>query len=254
MSETAAPGAGDRAAGLTAVILCAGLGTRMQPLTYYVNKGMIPVAGKPILEHIIAKLVHQGFRRSIVAVSRHGEQVEHYFGKGERFGAHLRYVHSPEPQGTAGELHKMRDLLEGEDHFLVHYGDIITNLDSARMAASHLGTGAVATVGLVTGVHVHTGVGEVDPEGRLTYFAEKPPLGRPCHAAVDVFSRRVLDYVRPGQDLSTDTIPALMAAGEDVRGFIDEAAYWQDVGRLSDIDEASRLARGDDRPPSETAR
>jgi NDP-sugar pyrophosphorylase family protein len=213
----------------------------MQPLTYYVNKGMVPVAGKPILEHILVKLIRQGLREFLVAISHLGEQVEHYFGDGERFGARLRYVHSPEPVGTAGELHKLRDLLESEDHFLVHYGDILTNLDSSQMIARHRETGAVATIGLVSGVRVHAGVAEVGEDDRLTYFAEKPPLDRPAHAAVDVLSRRVLDYVHPGEDLSTHTIPALMAAGEDVRGFLDERAYWQDVGRLSDLDEAARL-------------
>jgi len=235
----------DRLAPTKAVILCAGLGTRMQPLTYYVNKGMIPIAGKPILEHIITKLVGQGLREFLVAVSHLGEQVEHYFGDGERFGARIRCVRSPEPVGTAGELDKMRDLLTSEQHFVVHYGDIITNLDTGKLIARHLETGAAATLGLVTGVRVHAGVAELADDGRLTYFAEKPDLGRPCNAAVSVFSRRVLDYVRAGEDLATHTIPALMAGGEDVRGWVDPDAFWQDVGRLSDIDAAARLVAGE---------
>ncbi len=231
----------ERIAALKAVILCAGLGTRMQPLTYYVNKGMIPVAGRPILEHIVTKLTDHGLRELLIAVSHLGEQVEHYFGDGRRFGARIRCVHSPEPVGTAGELHKMRDLLASEEHFLVHYGDILTNLDTTQLIARHLDTGAAATLGLVTGVRVHVGVAEIDDQGRVTYFEEKPEFDRPCNAAVSVFSRQVLDYVRLGEDLAADTIPTLMTAGEDVRGFVAPNAFWHDVGRLSDIDEAERL-------------
>ena len=234
----------ERIAATKAVILCAGFGTRMQPLTYYVNKGLVPVAGRPILEHIVSKLVRHGLRHFVVAISHLGEQVEHYFGSGERFGCEMRFVHSLEPVGTAGELHKMRELLAPEDHFLVHYGDILTNLDTRKLLAEHWRTGAAATLGLVAGVRVHAGVGEVDAEGRLTYFEEKPVLDRPCHAAVDVFSHRVLGYVRPGEDLSTHTIPAMVAAGEDVRGLVDAEAWWHDVGRLSDIEKAGRLVEG----------
>lgn len=226
---------------VTGVILCAGLGTRMQPLTFYVNKGLVPVGGRPILEHIITKLVAHGIEELYVAVSHLGEQVEHYFGTGERFGARIHYVYSTEPLGTAGELHKMRDILLNEEHFLVHYGDILTNLNSARLVRRHLETGAAATIGLVTGVPIHTGLAEMDGEGRLTYFEEKPKIKQPCHAAVSAFSRRVLDYVQAGDDLATNTIPAMMAAGEDVRGMLDATAFWHDVGRLSDIDAARSL-------------
>lgn len=223
------------------VILCAGLGTRMQPLTFYVNKGLVPIGGRPILEHIITKLVAHGIAEFYVAVSHLGEQVEHYFGTGERFGARIHYVYSTEPLGTAGELHKMRDVLLNEEHFLVHYGDILTNLDSARLLRQHLETGATATIGLVTGIPIHTGLAQMDGEGRLTHFEEKPKIKQPCHAAVSVFSRRVLDYVQAGDDLAANTIPAMMAAGEDVRGMLDETAFWHDVGRLSDIEAARSL-------------
>jgi NDP-sugar pyrophosphorylase family protein len=93
----------------------------------------------------------------------------------------------------------------------------------------------------VTGVPIHTGLAEMDGQGRLTHFEEKPKIDQPCHAAVSVFSRRVLDYVQAGDDLATNTIPAMMAAGEDVRGMLDETAFWHDVGRLSDIDAARSL-------------
>jgi NDP-sugar pyrophosphorylase family protein len=221
---------------MKAIVLCAGHGTRMRPLTYYVNKAMIPVAGTPLLEHIVTKLRDQGFTDLIVALSLLGEQVSHYFGEGERFGVKMCYSFSEEPLGTAGEVDAMRELLEGEEDFLVHYGDILTSLDAAALAEQHLEKDAAATLGLVTGVNIHTGVAELNEAGEVTHFVEKPPLERPCNAAVLALNRRALDYVGRGKDFSNHVIPEMIAAGEPVFGFLDENAYWYDVGRLSDLE------------------
>ena len=229
---------------MKAVILCAGHGTRMRPLTYYVNKGMIPVAGKPLLEHIVVKLGEQGFPDIVVALSVLGDQVTHYFGDGERFGVRMQYSFSDEPLGTAGEVDAMRALLEGEDDFLVHYGDILTDLDAKALAEQHLHEQATATLGLVTGVRVHTGVAELGEAGEVASFVEKPPLEKPCNAAVLALSRRALDYCARGKDFSNDVIPEMIAAGEGVFGFLDEKAYWYDVGRLSDLKDANQALGG----------
>ena len=226
---------------MKAVILCAGYGTRMRPLTYYVNKGMIPINGRPILEHIITKLAGQGFDDFVVAISHLGEQVENYFGRGKRHDIKITYVRSEAPVGTAGEVFKIRELLANEDHFLVHYGDIITDLDTSGLARKHLETEAAATVGLVTGVHVHTGIARLDDEGNVVHFEEKPAFQRPTHAAVNCFAADTLGYFKEGEDIATHVIPAMLAAGDKVVGFVDEQAYWQDVGRLSDLEEASNL-------------
>lgn len=225
---------------MRAVVLSAGYGTRMRPLTDYVNKGMVPLAGKPLLEHILTKLRRQGFTRITLAVSYLHEQVEHYFGKGDRWGVELDYSVSTEPLGTAGELWNLRDRLTREDHFLVHYGDIMTNLDAPALMALHRREQAIATVGFVTHVRIHTGLGEL-VGNRLTRFQEKPPLTQPCHAAVHAYSRNALRYMAPGKDLAGEVIPEMIAAGEPVCGFVDSQACWHDVGRLSDLDEAQEL-------------
>ncbi len=229
---------------MKAVILLAGHATRMRPLTHYLNKGMIPVAGKPLLEHIIAKLRDQGFCDLLVAVTAFPEQLEHYFGNGERFGARIEYVHRPEPSQTAGEVAAMADTLAGEDAFLVHYGDIICNIDCAAMARQHAETGAVATVGLVTGVGFHAGVAELDADGAVVSFVEKPPICRPTHAAINIFGRAALEYCAAGRDFAHDVIPQMIANGERVMGYLDTDAYWHDVGRLSDLDAVSQFITG----------
>jgi NDP-sugar pyrophosphorylase family protein len=223
------------------IILLAGHATRMRPLTSYLNKGMVPLRGKPLLEHVLGNLRAHGLTDLLVAVTLFPEQLEHYFGDGSRFGVHIEYVPRPEPSQTAGEVFALREHLADDAAFVVHYGDILTNLDLTRLVARHRETGATATLGLVTGVPIHAGVATVDDAGHVTEFVEKPPLEKPCHAAVNVFSRRVLDYCGPGKDFGHDVIPALLAAGEPVMGFVDQRAYWMDVGRLSDLDAAEQL-------------
>jgi len=213
---------------MKAVILCAGHGTRLRPLTNYVSKAMVPVAGVPILERIICRLRDQGLTEFIVAVSWLGEQVTHYFGDGARLGVSIEYSINTH-------------LLDDEAHFLVHYGDILTDLDVAGLMREQMEHDAAATVGLVTGVPVHTGVAEVAADGAVTRFVEKPPLEHPTNAAVFALGRRVLERCAPGRDFSNDIFPELIAAGEVVRGFVDERAYWLDVGRLSDLDAANEF-------------
>lgn len=222
------------------IILLAGQATRMRPLTSYLNKGMIPLRGKPLLEHIIERLRGHGFTDLIVAVTLFPEQLQHYFGDGSRFGVKLQYHLRPEPSQTAGEVHSLREILADQDHFMVHYGDIVTGLDYTAMARQHLATDATATLGLVTNVPFEFGVAQLDAEGRVLAFVEKPPLDLAVNAAVDIFSRRVLDYCAPDKDFGNHVIPELMAAGEKVMGFLDRQAYWLDIGRLSDLDSAAQ--------------
>lgn len=229
---------------MKAVILCAGHGTRLRPLTHYVSKAMVPVAGVPILERIVRSLVAQGFSEQIVALSVFAEQVQHYFGDGSRFGAQIEYSINTSPAGTAGELDHMRALIEGEDELLVHYGDILTDLDLKTMAEDHLQHRPAVTLGLVTGVPIHTGVAEVAEGGEVRSFIEKPALERPTNAAVFIIGREAIERCAPGRDFSHDIFPELLAEGENVRGFVDEAAYWLDVGRLSDLDAANEFFEG----------
>ena len=229
---------------MKAVILSAGLGTRMRPLTYYINKGLIPIHGRPILEHILCKLIRQGFREFILALSHLGEQVQNYFEEGERWGVHIEYSFSEEPLGTAGELANLRPKLKEEGSFLVHYGDILTDLDVEGMAQRHIqDEGRIATVGLVTHVPIHTGIATLSGE-TIIHFVEKPALEQACHAAVHLYDGRALSYMKKGEDLAHHTLPAMIAAGEKVCGFLDEKAYWNDVGRLSDLEEVDELELG----------
>lgn len=226
---------------MKAVILCAGHGTRLRPLTYYVSKAMVPVAGRPLVEHIITSLRDQGFTEQIIALSWLSEQVTHSFGDGSRLGVSIEYAINTEPSGTAGEVARLKEMVAGEEHLLVHYGDILTDLDVRGLAEEHLRYQPAATLGLVTGVKIHTGVAEVAEDGAVTSFVEKPPLETPANAAVFALGPAALERCAPGKDFSEDVFPELIEAGQSVRGFVDDAAYWLDVGRLSDLDRANEF-------------
>jgi len=220
---------------LKAVILSAGYGTRLRPITDYLCKALVPVNGVPVLERVIRRLAGYGFGEFVVAVSHLGEQCVHYFGDGERLGVALHFSITDEPQGTAGEIAAARHWLEGESDFLVYYGDILSNFDVAGMVARHGERRPLATLGLVRSYRVATGIAEVDANDRVIAFVEKPPLPQPTNAAIMMFSGRALPWFRKGEDISIDVIPAMLQADEVVQGFIDETAYWHDVGQPASL-------------------
>lgn len=224
---------------MKAVILCAGLGTRLRPLTYYISKAMIPVAGKPTLERIIERLKACGFEDYIIALSLFPEQAINYFGDGSRLGVRIAWSVNPEPGGTSGELCAMARHLEKEENFVLHYGDIVSDFDIPAMVEDHLAHNATTTVGLITSYRVSTGVAHLAPDRRITHFEEKPIYPEPSNAAILVLSRRAMDYMRVGEDISTDALPAMLRAGEPVFGFPDEHCYWFDIGQLSALEKAN---------------
>ncbi len=229
---------------MKAIILCAGHGTRLRPLTQYISKAMVPVAGVPILERIVRSLAEQGFSEQIIALSLFADQVRHYFGDGSRFGARIEYSINTEPAGTAGEVYHMRGMLDEEDAVLLHYGDILTNLDLRALVDRHRQHQPAITLGLVTGVRIHAGLATLTESGEVREFVEKPPLEQPANAAVFVLGRAAIDACALGMDFSHDLFPEFVGAGETVRGFVDENAYWLDVGRLSDLDRANEFFEG----------
>jgi len=192
------------------VILLAGHATRMKPLSSYLNKGMIPIVGRPLAEYIVTSLVRQGFDDIVFAVTAFPEQLQHHFRDGSRFGARIEYVSRPEPSGTAGEVYALRDRIPRGESFLVHYGDILTNFDLRAMNAQHESTEALATVGLITAERVHVGVGELDKDNRVIYYEEKPLLGKPCRAAIDIYGPGIWEYLAPGRLSDLDSATELM--------------------------------------------
>ncbi len=219
---------------MRAMVLAAGLGTRLRPLTYEITKPMVPVLDRPVMAHILDLLDRHGFDETIANL--------HYFPDSirEHFGERLAYRYEPELLGTAGGVRACAEFF-GEDSFLVISGDALTDVDLTALAARHRESGGIATLAVKQvpdtrefGVVLH------DREGRITGFQEKP---RPDEALSDlgncgiyVFSPEIFDYFpeRPFVDWAQDVFPALLA--NDVPFHIHEVReYWNDVGSLGEL-------------------
>jgi mannose-1-phosphate guanylyltransferase/mannose-1-phosphate guanylyltransferase/phosphomannomutase len=225
------------------MVLAAGLGTRLRPLTYEITKPMVPVLDRPVMAHILDLLDRHGFDERIANL--------HYFPDSirEHFGERVTYRFEPELLGTAGGVRACAEFF-GEDPFLVISGDALTDIDLTALAARHREAGGIATLAVKQvpdtrefGVVLH------DREGRITGFQEKP---RPDEALSDlgncgiyVFSPEIFDYFpeRPFVDWAKDVFPALLE--NDVPFHIHEVReYWNDVGSLGELRQGTFDALG----------
>ena len=225
------------------IILAAGIGTRLRPLTYYIPKSMLPLGGRPALEYIITYLKKYNHTDIVIALSYLADNVTNYFQDGQRFGVNITYSTSEHPRGTAGEVYNARELLDGP--FICYYGDIITDLDLNRLTEYHEKKGGIATVALVKNVPIEVGVAELNSDNTITEFKEKPPLNMPVNTGIYVFQQRILDYLedRDPLDFGFDVFPKLIGAEEKIYGCIFEDAFWYDLGTLRRYEELEKQVK-----------
>lgn len=230
---------------MKAVILAGGCGVRLRPLTYTRPKPMLPLAGKPVLHHIVEFLGKQGFDEIIVTSNYLREQIKAYFGNGTDFGVRLIYPDEPSPLGTAGCVKNAQGLLEDEP-FLVIQGDNITDIDIRKAFQFHQEKKGLATILLVTVEDPSEfGIAELNGESKITRFVEKPKTGELfsnlANTGLYVLDPRILDYIPTERsfDFSKDLFPSLMRAGERVIGY-EASGTWFDIGRLENYLSANR--------------
>lgn len=228
----------------TAVVLSAGLGTRLRPLTDTVPKPMVPVAGVPLLERTVRHLAAHGVTDVCVNLHHLPRVALDHFGDGSRFGVRLHFTVETELLGTAGALNAFRPLL-GEP-FVVWYGDVFSTVDLSAMTRFHAEKGGAATVGLYRVDNpTQCGLVDLDQNLRITRFVEKPPMAFTdlANAGVYALSPETLDFIPPSgfSDFGHDIFPALLAAGRPLYGYaIDE--YLIDVGSPEKLAKADRDA------------
>src|SRR5829696_1478836 len=207
---------------MRAMILAAGLGTRLRPLTYVMPKPVAPVLNRPIVAWIAELLREHGFEQVVTNLSYLPEQIRAVLGDGSGFGLAISYSEEAEPLGTAGGVGKVRDFLAETDSFLIISGDALTDIDLTAMREAHeanIGRGAIAT--LATKRVDDTpqfGVAITDEEGRIQGFQEKPDpaeaLSDLANCGIYMFRKEIFDFF-PEPETSE-------AAGEgDPPGFAD---------------------------------
>jgi mannose-1-phosphate guanylyltransferase / phosphomannomutase len=220
-----------------AVVMAGGEGTRLRPMTANQPKPLLPVANRPIMEHVLRLLKKHGFEETVVTVQFLAALVRNYFGDGEDVGMSLQYATEEMPLGTAGSVKNAEDALR-DDAFMVISGDALTDMDLTEMVRFHKESGALVTVGLTRKPDpLEFGIVIADEDGRIQRFLEKPTWGQvfsdTVNTGIYVMEPEVLAEVMPKEsvDWSHDVFPKLLARGAPIYGYIS-GAYWEDVGTL----------------------
>ncbi|MGI6488855.1 MAG: NDP-sugar synthase [Syntrophomonadaceae bacterium] len=222
---------------MKAMIMAAGVGSRLMPLTAAVPKPMVPMANRPLMENIVEVLGKHGFTGIIANLHHQGPLLKGYFGGGEGFGVSLQYSEEAELMGTAGGVKRCEWFLGG-DTFVVMSGDALTDVDLSELVAVHKQKGALATIALKEVEDVENyGVVITDEEGRIKSFQEKPPreqaLSRVVNSGIYVFESEVFRYIPEGQfyDFGRQVFPDLVQMGAPFYGHVIDG-YWCDVGNF----------------------
>jgi mannose-1-phosphate guanylyltransferase/phosphomannomutase len=217
--------------------MAGGEGTRLRPMTANQPKPLLPVANRPIMEHVLWLLKKHGFEETVVTVQFLAALVRNYFGDGEDVGMSLQYATEEMPLGTAGSVKNAEDALK-DDSFLVISGDALTDMDLSEMVRFHKDNGALVTVGLTRVPDpLEFGIVIADEDGRIQRFLEKPSWGQvfsdTVNTGVYVVEPEVLAEVpsKESVDWSHDVFPKLLARGAPIYGYISDR-YWEDVGTL----------------------
>ena len=236
---------------MKAMILAAGLGTRLRPITYGMPKPMVPVLNRPVMEHIVRLLGRHGFGEAIANLHWFPATIEARFGDGSTFGIDLSYSREEQLLGTSGGVRNAAGFLG--DSFLVISGDALTDLDLAAMRGFHESHDGIATLATKrVGDTSQFGVAITGADGRIQGFQEKPDpaeaLSDLANCGIYMFNSEVFDYFpAPGTskaagpddppdfaDWAMDVFPALLEA--DVPFYSHEIdAYWNDIGNLDEL-------------------
>jgi bifunctional UDP-N-acetylglucosamine pyrophosphorylase/glucosamine-1-phosphate N-acetyltransferase len=224
------------------LILAAGFGTRLHPLTQFRPKAMLPLLGKPMLHHVIDTVKAAGMTEIVLVVGHHKEQIKGYFADGDAFGVHISYAVQAEPKGEYDAVLAAENALKGADRFLMTDCDIITTTSRFRDAVKAAKTGDMALSLFEVPNPSQFGVVELDG-AKITTIVEKPAPGmEPSNLAVAgvyVFTDAIFDMLRKTKDLEVG-IQHLIDAGHTVYGSHSKDP-WVDVGRTWNILEASPI-------------
>lgn len=211
-------------------VLAGGQGTRLHPITYWIPKCLIPVAGKPCVRWIVERLIDSGLE-VVLCINRWAEK--HF--KHEFRDLKVLFSVSEEPLGTAGELFTARNLID--DTFMVIYGDDLTFLNYRDVLEFHKQQKADATLVITRNVPLDVGIVEIK-NGRVVEFMEKPKLDKYSWTGIAVFEPMVLKYLRVGYDLARNVIPKMINDGLKIASYIVEEE-WIDIGIISHLRRAN---------------
>ena len=221
---------------MRAMILAAGVGSRLDPLTRNVPKPLVPIVNRPVMEYLILLLKQHGFSDIMVNVHYLGDVISDYFGDGSKWGVNIHWAHENELWGDAGSVKNAQAFFQNET-FLVIGGDDLTDMDLTAVVQTHKHKKATATLALsLVDDPSEYGIVQLNEEGRITRFLEKPKgevFSKTANTGVYVFEPQVFDLMPPGAFFlfGKQLFPLMMERDLPMYGHVTQA-YWKDVGNL----------------------
>jgi mannose-1-phosphate guanylyltransferase len=225
---------------IKAVILAGGLGTRLRPYTLLLPKPMLPVGTKPILEHILEWLRENGISEVVVSTGYLGKMIQLYFGDGSELGVKIEYSGVTRPMGIAGQLRAAEEKLG--DRFVCLYGDAILDFDLEKVMRFHEEKKALVTMTLMKyETQLKYGVIEVQPDGGISAWREKPTIQGDINVGCYVMQRGFFKYI-PGGTIygMKEAFDAAMANGERICALRMDGTF-VDIGDKKSYIEANEL-------------
>lgn len=219
------------------MILAAGVGSRLDPLTRTVPKPMVPIVNRPVIEHIIAKLKKHGVTEIMVNLHYLGDVIQAHLGNGAKYGVKIFYAQEDRLWGDAGSVKRAEEFFR-DDTFLVVGGDDISDIDITSLVKFHREKRAVSTIALsVVDDPSEYGIVLMDEDNRINRFLEKPKgqgiFSNAANTGIYVFEPEVFDIIPLGVSygFGNNVFPQLLAENKPLFGFVSPS-YWRDVGNL----------------------
>ena len=221
---------------MKAVVMAGGEGSRLRPLTSRRPKPLVPVVGRPCMEHVLRLLRRHGITEVIITLQYLGASIRNYFGDGADLGMHLEYVVEDRPLGTAGSVKNAASLLD--ETFVVISGDALTDVDLTQAVAFHRDHVSQATLVLARVPNpLEYGVVITAADGRVERFLEKPSWGEvfsdQVNTGIYVVEPAVLEYCPEGEpsDWSQDVFPEMLRRRDSLWATVGRG-YWCDIGSV----------------------
>jgi len=228
-----------------AMVMAAGAGTRLRPLTQDVPKPMVTIANRPVLQYTIENLKRYGITEIILNLHNHPDQIRHYFGDGSKWGVSLQYSYEPKLLGTAGGVKNVEAFLK-QGTFIVLSGDGLTTINLKNLLAFHARKKAFGTIGLKPiDTRFDYGVTIRNSSSRITRFIEKPKWGdvfsNEVNTGIYVFEPQALAFIPKGKiyDFGHELWPLLLKKKKPIFGY-PMKDYWCDIGSLTEYRRAQR--------------
>ena len=223
---------------LKAMVMAAGMGSRLEPITVKLPKPLIPVMNRPLMDIILSQLHNIGVNEVISNTYYLANQIIDRY-KSNKLGIKFNYIKETELSGTAGGVKKCQFFFDEGEDFIVISGDVLTTADIKEGIEIHKKSGAIATIGVKQVPHElvsHFGVVVTDEKGYITEFQEKPPLEEAksnlINTGIYIFNYKIFDYIPENTfyDFAKNVFPKLLTEGQ-INTF-KIAEYWNDIGTI----------------------